>query len=188
MLTYLLLRFSNWSFKFSFFHSLLTLTFFWKDRLGSLREKTISCIKISIYIYNTSHSDPYKFVFFRSKMTSKNEMCRSPSDQRQDRVYAIVDNDISSRTTIYLNRKPQMLQISGKPHVIQFDEDFKTVTINGHPFKPLFGGFPMVISVLGKKHFVRLTALPPSINLKNLCNMKKWETDFKIFCLNWNTF
>ena len=85
------------------------------------------------------------------------------------RVYAILDNDISSRMPIYLDRKPQLLQISGKPHVIQFVEDFKTLTINGHPFKPEFGGFPMVISVLGKKHFVRLTALPPSINLKNLC-------------------
>ena len=84
------------------------------------------------------------------------------------RVYAILDNDISSRMPIYLDRKPQLLQISGKPHIIQFVEDFKTLTINGHPFKPEFGGFPMVISVLGKKHFVRLTALPPGINLKNL--------------------
>ena len=84
------------------------------------------------------------------------------------RVYAILDNDISSRMPIYLDRKHQLLTISGKPHVIQFVEDFKTLTINGHPFKPEFGGFPMVISVLGKKHFVRLTALPPGINLKNL--------------------
>merc|ERR1719150_2230538 len=84
------------------------------------------------------------------------------------RVYAILDNDISSRMPIYLDRKHQLLTISGKPHVIQFVEDFKTLTINGHPFKPEFGGFPMVISVLGKKHFVRLTSLPPGINLKNL--------------------
>ena len=56
------------------------------------------------------------------------------------RVYAILDNDISKRMPIYLDRKPQLLQISGKDHIIQFVEDFKTLTINGHPFKPEFGG------------------------------------------------
>ena len=47
----------------------------------------------------------------------------------------------------------------------QFVEDFKTLTINGHPFRADFGGFPMVISVGGKKHYLRLTPLPHGVCL-----------------------
>jgi hypothetical protein len=37
--------------------------------------------------------------------------------------------------------------VSGKPHVIRFMEGFTTLTINGHPFRADFGGFPMVVSL-----------------------------------------
>ena len=60
---------------------------------------------------------------------------------------------------IYLLR----VQVSGKPHVIRFMEGFGTLTINGHPFRADFGGFPMVVSVGGQKHYLRLTTLPHGV-------------------------
>ena len=81
------------------------------------------------------------------------------------RIFALLDGNMNGRIPIFLDRKPQLIEIAGKPHVIQFVEGFKTLTINGHPFRSDFGGFPMVISVHGKKHYLRLTALPPGINL-----------------------
>ena len=61
---------------------------------------------------------------------------------------------------VFLDQKPQQLEIAGKAHIVQFVEGFRTLTINGHPFRSDFGGFPMVVSVMGKKHYLRLTALP----------------------------
>merc|ERR1719154_83935 len=81
------------------------------------------------------------------------------------RIFALLDGNVNVRIPIFLDRKPQLIEIAGKPHVIQFVEGFKTLTINGHPFRSDFGGFPMVISVHGKKHYLRLTALPPGIDL-----------------------
>merc|ERR1719195_1054029 len=84
------------------------------------------------------------------------------------RIYALLDGNMKGRIPIFLDRKPQRIDIAGKPHIIQFVDGFKTLTINGHPFRSDFGGFPMVISVLGKKHYLRLTALPRGINLDHL--------------------
>ena len=84
------------------------------------------------------------------------------------RIYALLDGNMNGRIPIFLDRKPQRIDIAGKPHIIQFVDGFKTLTINGHPFRSDFGGFPMVISVLGKKHYLRLTALPRGINLDHL--------------------
>ena len=83
-------------------------------------------------------------------------------------IYAVVDFDLNRKIPVYLDRKPQLIDIAGKPHIIQFDEGYKTLTINGHPFRLDFGGFPMVILVHGKKHYLRLTALPPGISLDNI--------------------
>ena len=80
-------------------------------------------------------------------------------------IYAVVDFDLNRMIPVYLDGKPQLIDIAGKPHIIQFDEGYKTLTINGHPFRSDFGGFPMVILVHGKKHYLRLTTLPPGINL-----------------------
>merc|ERR1712106_654875 len=81
------------------------------------------------------------------------------------RVYALLDGNLMEKVAIYLDRKPQLLEIAGKPHVLQFVEGFKTLTINGPPFRSDFGGFPMVISVMGKKHYLRLTSLPQGVSL-----------------------
>ena len=76
------------------------------------------------------------------------------------RVFALLDGNVMDKVALFLDRKPQHLEIAGKAHLLQFVEDFRTLTINGHPFRADFGGFPMVISVGGKKHYLRLTSLP----------------------------
>ena len=81
------------------------------------------------------------------------------------RVYLMLDANVDHRVPIFLDRKPQLVPVSGKPHVLRFVEGFRTLTINGHPFRTDFGGFPMVISVGGQKHYLRLTDLPPSVRL-----------------------
>jgi hypothetical protein len=87
-------------------------------------------------------------------------------DLCRGRVFLLPDGRVDQRIPIYLDRKPQLLEVRGKPHVLRFvDEGFRTLTINGHPFRTDFGGFPMVISVGGQKHYLRLTDLPPSIRL-----------------------
>lgn len=78
------------------------------------------------------------------------------------RVFLLLDGNVDHRIPIYLDQKPQLVEVSGKPHVLRFVEGFRTLTINSHPFRTDFGGFPMVISVGGQKHYLRLTATPPS--------------------------
>ena len=95
-------------------------------------------------------------------------------------MFALLDGDVMNKAAIFLDQKPQQLEIAGKAHILQFVEGFKTLTINGHPFRADFGGFPMVISVQvvldhddspdhvdlqGKKHYLRLTALPRGVTL-----------------------
>jgi len=80
------------------------------------------------------------------------------------RVYALLDGAEGGKVPIYLDKKPQIIDIASKPHVIQFVAGFKTLTINGHPFRADFGGFPMVISVMGKKHYLKLTYLPNGVS------------------------
>jgi pre-mRNA cleavage complex 2 protein Pcf11 len=86
-------------------------------------------------------------------------------DLCRGRIYLLLDGKVDHKIPIYLDRKPQLVEVSGKPHVLRFVEGFRTLTINGHPFRTDFGGFPMVISVGGQKHYLRLTTLPPSVHL-----------------------
>jgi len=87
------------------------------------------------------------------------------SDLCLGRVYALTDGNLMDKVAIYLDQKPQLISIADKPHILQFVEGFRTLTINGHPFRADFGGFPMVISVQGKKHYLRLTSLPNGVVL-----------------------
>ena len=64
---------------------------------------------------------------------------------------------------LYLDTKPQLFEIGGKPHVLRFAERLHTLLINGHPFRASFGGLPMVIYVNGIRHYLRLSALPPGV-------------------------
>jgi len=78
-------------------------------------------------------------------------------------VQLVLDGDISKSFMMFLDHKPQRIDIDGKPHIFRFHETFRTVLINGHPFNFKFGGDPMVFYVNGCRHHFRLTALPPGI-------------------------
>jgi pre-mRNA cleavage complex 2 protein Pcf11 len=78
-------------------------------------------------------------------------------------VQVIVDGNINDPKTIYLDPKPQRIDIGGKPHIFRFVEGLKTLLINGHPFMAHFGGTPMLIYVNQVKHYIRLTSLPEGV-------------------------
>ena len=75
-------------------------------------------------------------------------------------VQLIVDADINNPVPIYLDSKPQRIDIAGKPHVLKFVEGLRTLLINGHPFMTHFGGTPMLVHVNQERHYLRLTSLP----------------------------
>ena len=67
---------------------------------------------------------------------------------------------------LYLDSKPQVVDIAGKPHIFRFAKGLKFVVINGHPFKTDFGGHWMLLTTVyvnNREHFLRLTALPPGV-------------------------
>ena len=64
---------------------------------------------------------------------------------------------------LYLDSKPQVVNIAGKPHIFRFAKGLKFVVINGHPFTTDFGGHAMTVYVNNIEHFLRLTALPPGV-------------------------
>lgn len=78
-------------------------------------------------------------------------------------VQLIIDGDLDYPITIYLDLKPQCVNIAGKPHVFRFVQGLKTLLINGHPFMTQFGGTPMVVYVNQEKHYLRLTTLPEGV-------------------------
>ncbi len=80
-------------------------------------------------------------------------------------VRLIHNGDIHNWHKLFLDAKPQLLQLDGKPHVLRFVEGLHTLTINGHPFRATFGSIPMVIYVNGNKHYLRLSSLPPKLKL-----------------------
>ena len=75
----------------------------------------------------------------------------------------ILDGDPWRSSMMFLDEKPQRIDIHGKPHVFNFVDNFRTVLINGHPFNFKFGGDAMAFYVNGRKVHFRLTALPPGI-------------------------
>ncbi len=70
---------------------------------------------------------------------------------------------------LYLDNKPQLFEIGGKPHILKFAERLDTLLINEHPFRTSdrFGGIPIVIHVAGIKHYLRLSSLPAGVSLAN---------------------
>ena len=92
-------------------------------------------------------------------------------------VQLIIDGDINYPVTLYLDAKPQRIDIAGKPHIFRFVEGIKRLLINGHPFTTHFGGMPMVVYVNQEKHYLRLTTLPEGVRpdrvgLRNLYERK----------------
>lgn len=82
-------------------------------------------------------------------------------------VRAVHNGQVHDWRKVYLDGKPQLLEIGGKPHVFRFVEGLRTLLINGHPHKPDFGGLPIVLYVCGVKHYLRLSALPAGVTMEN---------------------
>ncbi len=77
----------------------------------------------------------------------------------------LIDGDVNHSHIMYLDSKPQRVDIDGKPHVFRFVDNFRTLLINGHPFKAEFGRNPMVVHVNQIKHYLRLTSLPRGVQV-----------------------
>ena len=73
------------------------------------------------------------------------------------RVYALLNGDMKDKISIFITRKPQKI---GK-HLIQFDEGFKTLSINSYPFWSEYIG-----QTEEGNHYLRLTAFSPSMKMK----------------------
>ena len=75
----------------------------------------------------------------------------------------VIDGNVRNASMMFLDDKPQRIDIDAKPHIFRFVELFRTLLINGHPFRADFGGQPMVVYVKGVKHYLRLTSLPRGV-------------------------
>ncbi|XP_043289393.1 uncharacterized protein [Venturia canescens] len=71
--------------------------------------------------------------------------------------------DARELVPVFVDSKPQIFEIDGKPQILEFIDCLERVLLNGRPFKVVFGGLPTSIIVRGKKHFFRFTVLPPGI-------------------------
>ncbi|XP_059080706.1 uncharacterized protein LOC131878647 [Tigriopus californicus] len=80
-------------------------------------------------------------------------------------VRLIINGDLNNAVRLFLDPKPQRVDIMGKPHVLRFVEGLRTLLINGHPFRTEFGGMPIVIYVNGQKQYLRLPSLPQGVKL-----------------------
>ncbi|XP_032680257.1 uncharacterized protein LOC116848371 isoform X2 [Odontomachus brunneus] len=85
--------------------------------------------------------------------------------KRTDLVVAKINLIINARNMVpvFLDAKPQIFEIEGKPHTLEFTDALLTVLLNGRPFKVEFGGLPKPIIVRDKKHFIRFSVLPRGV-------------------------
>ncbi|XP_020280817.1 uncharacterized protein LOC109853274 isoform X2 [Pseudomyrmex gracilis] len=85
--------------------------------------------------------------------------------KRTDLVVAKINLIINARNMVpvFLDAKPQVFEIEGKPHTLEFTDALQTVLLNGRPFKVEFGGLPKPIIVREKKHFIRFSVLPRGV-------------------------
>ncbi|XP_020708436.2 uncharacterized protein LOC105686821 isoform X2 [Athalia rosae] len=85
--------------------------------------------------------------------------------KRTDLVVAKINLIINARNMVpvFLDAKPQIFEIEGKPNTLEFADSLQTVLLNGRPFKVEFGGLPKPIVIRDKKHFIRFSVLPRGI-------------------------
>jgi hypothetical protein len=88
------------------------------------------------------------------------KVCRY--DLLAGRVNLIVD--AVKQVTVYLDEKPQKLDLFSDPVILRFCDNFRTVLLNGRPFPTNFGArlpFPVTIRNT-EQHYLRFSALTPS--------------------------
>lgn len=87
------------------------------------------------------------------------------SVKRTDLVIAKINLIINARTMVpvFLDSKPQIFELDGENHTLEFTDSLKTVMLNGWPFAVEFGGLPKPIMIKDKKHFIRFSVLPRGV-------------------------
>ncbi|XP_015117848.1 uncharacterized protein LOC107041696 isoform X2 [Diachasma alloeum] len=87
------------------------------------------------------------------------------SVKRTDLVIAKINLIINARTMVpvFLDAKPQIFELDGQNHTLEFTDSLKTVMLNGRPFAVEFGGLPKPIMIGDKKHFIRFSVLPRGV-------------------------
>lgn len=115
------------------------------------------------------------------------------SDIMAGRINLIIDEDLNNIFHIYLDPKPQKIDINGVPFILRFADSLQTVFINERPFKIDFGGAPVAVKLYNDIHLWRFSALPPGIipGLVHIDNMESKQTEAAVrnlfpFILPWN--
>jgi len=78
-------------------------------------------------------------------------------------VHLIMQGDINNRRRLYLDTKPQRVDICDTPVILRFVDNFEMLLINGHPYKVDFGGCPLIVQINGERHFLRISTLPKGV-------------------------
>ncbi|EFO90237.1 hypothetical protein CRE_23696 [Caenorhabditis remanei] len=62
--------------------------------------------------------------------------------------------------------KPVQVDILGAKHVVKFGAPSRELYIGGHPFKGQFGGPPIIATINGRRHEIRLTGSAPEVRIE----------------------
>uniref|UniRef100_A0A1I7U377 CID domain-containing protein n=1 Tax=Caenorhabditis tropicalis TaxID=1561998 RepID=A0A1I7U377_9PELO len=62
--------------------------------------------------------------------------------------------------------KPTQIDIFGSKHVVKFGAPSRELYIGGHPFKGQFGGPPIIATINGRRHEIRLTGSAPEVRIE----------------------
>uniref|UniRef100_A0A8R1DYS7 CID domain-containing protein n=1 Tax=Caenorhabditis japonica TaxID=281687 RepID=A0A8R1DYS7_CAEJA len=61
---------------------------------------------------------------------------------------------------------PTPVEILGSQHIVKFGAPSRELYIGGHPFKGQFGGPPIVATINGRRHEIRLTGSAPEVRIE----------------------
>ncbi|XP_052868953.1 uncharacterized protein LOC128274711 [Anopheles cruzii] len=82
----------------------------------------------------------------------------SRNDLVAGKINMIVDAELI--VPVFLDCKPQLVEIGGHQHWLQFADFLLTVLIDEQPFSVEFGGLPQVYRLRERNYYIRFTALP----------------------------
>lgn len=61
---------------------------------------------------------------------------------------------------------PTQVDILGEKHIVKFGAPSRELYIGGHPFKGQFGGPPIIATINGRRHEIRLTGSAPEVRIE----------------------
>uniref|UniRef100_A0A182SS17 Uncharacterized protein n=1 Tax=Anopheles maculatus TaxID=74869 RepID=A0A182SS17_9DIPT len=86
-------------------------------------------------------------------------------DSRKDLVAGKINMIVDAKYMIpvFLDCKPQMFEVYGVMHRLQFADFLLTVLIDEQPFPVDYGGLPMLVRSRERDYYIRFTALPNGV-------------------------